>query len=179
MPLQVGYRQHGESGIEITDWWPHLATCVDDLALSARCTRPTTITPPRTRFTRADTSSTNKQPSIGAGRAMAWGRLNENCRSSSCSAGRRGPTHASRSTPHYLGPTYSGVPLAIGKGDPLPFGRRSASVLADEQKNEFDLINRLNGLANVEYPDDPTVAARIRSYELAYRMQMAVPECST
>ena len=32
-PLQVGYRRRGELGIEVTDWWPHLATCVDDIAL--------------------------------------------------------------------------------------------------------------------------------------------------
>src|SRR5205823_2008526 len=32
MPLQVGFKNHGQSGIEITDWWPHLATCVDDIA---------------------------------------------------------------------------------------------------------------------------------------------------
>lgn len=31
-PLQVGYAKHGQSGIEISDWWPHLATCVDDIA---------------------------------------------------------------------------------------------------------------------------------------------------
>ncbi len=32
-PLQVGYRKRGQSGLEISDWWPHLATCADDLAL--------------------------------------------------------------------------------------------------------------------------------------------------
>jgi uncharacterized protein (DUF1501 family) len=48
--------------------------------------------------------------------------------------------------------------------------------LADEQRHEFELINRLNGLAQVEYPDDPNLQARIRSYELAFRMQKAVPE---
>src|SRR5947209_12643934 len=30
-PMQVGWRRHGRAGIEITDWWPHLARCVDDL----------------------------------------------------------------------------------------------------------------------------------------------------
>ena len=30
-PMQVGWKKHGESGIEITDWWPHLSKCVDDL----------------------------------------------------------------------------------------------------------------------------------------------------
>jgi hypothetical protein len=32
-PLQVGYRKQGQSGIEISDWWPRLAHCVDDLAV--------------------------------------------------------------------------------------------------------------------------------------------------
>ena len=32
-PLQVGYRKRGESGIEVSDWWPHVGGCVDDLAV--------------------------------------------------------------------------------------------------------------------------------------------------
>ena len=31
-PLQVGFKKHGQAGVEISDWWPHLATCVDDIA---------------------------------------------------------------------------------------------------------------------------------------------------
>ena len=27
-PLQVGYKKHGKSGIEVSDWWPHLSTCI-------------------------------------------------------------------------------------------------------------------------------------------------------
>ncbi len=32
-PLQVGFKKHGECGIEVSDWLPQLATCVDDLAV--------------------------------------------------------------------------------------------------------------------------------------------------
>ncbi len=32
LPLQVGYRKHGQSGIEISDWWPHFSEWVDDVA---------------------------------------------------------------------------------------------------------------------------------------------------
>ena len=32
-PLQVGYRKRGESGIEVSDWLPHLSECVDDMAI--------------------------------------------------------------------------------------------------------------------------------------------------
>src|SRR5262245_13272211 len=31
-PMQVGFKKHGQSGIDLTDWWPHLAGCVDDIA---------------------------------------------------------------------------------------------------------------------------------------------------
>src|SRR5262249_2013553 len=32
-PMQVAYRKRGGSGIEISDWWPHLGDCIDDIAL--------------------------------------------------------------------------------------------------------------------------------------------------
>ena len=32
-PLQVGYGQRGQSGLEMSDWWPHLGECADDFAL--------------------------------------------------------------------------------------------------------------------------------------------------
>ena len=32
-PLQVGYRKRGQSGIEVSDWWPHVGDCIDDLAV--------------------------------------------------------------------------------------------------------------------------------------------------
>src|SRR5262249_30974312 len=77
---------------------------------------------------------------------------------------------------YYLGPRHNGIPLNIDPANPLPNGRRHADVLAEEQRNEYELIGRLNGLAAVEYPEDANLRARIRSYELAFRMQTAVPE---
>jgi uncharacterized protein (DUF1501 family) len=48
-------------------------------------------------------------------------------------------------------------------------------VYREEQQEEFALLGRLNRLAAVEYPNDPAVQARIKSYELAFHMQSAVP----
>src|SRR5262249_8260692 len=59
---------------------------------------------------------------------------------------------------------------------PLPFGKPGPGVLPAEQKNEYELIGRLNRLAAAERPEDSALQARIRSYELAFRMQFAVPE---
>ena len=33
LPLQIGYKKHGQSGIEVSDWLPNIASCVDDLCL--------------------------------------------------------------------------------------------------------------------------------------------------
>ena len=49
-------------------------------------------------------------------------------------------------------------------------------VSADEQANEFAFVRDLNQLSAVEYPEDDQLRARIRAYELAYRMQRSVPE---
>src|SRR5215212_7056052 len=32
-PLQVGYRKRGQSGIEVSDWWPNVGDCIDDIAV--------------------------------------------------------------------------------------------------------------------------------------------------
>jgi uncharacterized protein (DUF1501 family) len=49
-------------------------------------------------------------------------------------------------------------------------------VFREEQRDEFELLGRLNRLTEVAYPDDPALRARIKSYELAFRMQAAVPD---
>jgi hypothetical protein len=90
-----------------------------------------------------------------------------------------GPTRADNRVSigsYYLGPKFSGVPLGLDPKNPLAFGQRPADVLEAEQANEFELIQQLDALSAVEYPADETIRARIRSYELAFRMQAAVPE---
>jgi uncharacterized protein (DUF1501 family) len=76
----------------------------------------------------------------------------------------------------YLGPRHAGVELSLDPANPLPFGTRGKGVLEKEQQGVFDFANELNGLAAAEYPDDEQTKARIKSYELAYRMQKAAPE---
>jgi hypothetical protein len=74
-----------------------------------------------------------------------------------------------------LGPEHSGVQLGVDPKEPLPFAAPGKDVFREEQQSEFELLGDLNRLAAVEYPDDSEVRARIKSYELAFRMQSAVP----
>src|SRR5262249_56722703 len=87
----------------------------------------------------------------------------------------RGDTKPSISS-YYLGPRHAGIPLALDPSNPLPFGKRDPRLLAEEQEKEFELIGQLNSLASVQYPDDQALRARIRGYELAFKMQATVPE---
>jgi hypothetical protein len=77
---------------------------------------------------------------------------------------------------HSPGPEHDGVRLDVDPKAPLPYAQPTADVFREEQAAELDLIHKLDGLAAVQYPDDPSLTARIRSYELAARMQLSVPE---
>ena len=76
----------------------------------------------------------------------------------------------------YLGPAHDAVPLRIDPNNPLDFGRPERAFSREAQQIGFDLVEELNGLTGVEYPSDAATAARIASYELAFRMQRSVPE---
>ena len=67
-------------------------------------------------------------------------------------------------------------PLRIDPNNPLDFGRPERPFSREAQTVGFDLVEQLNGLTGVEYPNDPATAARIASYELAFKMQRSVPE---
>ncbi len=175
-PMQVGFRKHGESGIEVTDWWPHLATCVDDMAFVRNMFTTDNDHAAENQIHTGRHKLDETQPSIGAWATYGLGTLNENLPQFVVLGGPTRPDTRESISANHLGPKYAGVPLAIDPNNPLPYGRRAKDVLEEEQRNEFELTGELNRLASVEYPADETVRARIKSYELAFRMQAAVPE---
>ncbi|MCS6977820.1 MAG: DUF1501 domain-containing protein [Gemmatales bacterium] len=175
-PMQVGFKKHGQSGIEISDWWPHLATCVDDIAFVRNVWTTDNDHAAENQMHTGRHRLDEPQPSIGAWVNYGLATLNENLPSFVVLGGPTNSTTRQSIDAYYLGPRYSGVPLKLDPSNPLPFGRRHPEVLDREQENEYELIGRLNGLAGVRYPEDDRLRARIRAYELAFRMQTAVPE---
>jgi uncharacterized protein (DUF1501 family) len=67
------------------------------------------------------------------------------------------------------------VQLVVDPKNPLPFSSPPKGVYREEQAAEFDLLSRLHHLA-AEEDSDPALKARLQSYELAFRMQTAVPD---
>ncbi len=177
-PLQVGFRPRGESGIEISDWWPHLSEQADDLCLIRSMWTEDSNHGAQLQFHTGRHRLDGFFPSIGSWATYGLGSLNDNLPQfvvmgtpvADCCGGRE--CHRA----NYLGPRYDGVPLKIDPIDPLPYAKPAKGVFREEQKGEFDLLRKLNRMTADRFPDDEAVRARIRSYELAFRMQMAVPE---
>ncbi len=175
-PLQVGWKKHGRSGIEVSDWLPHLATCVDDLAVVRSMYTTDNDHAAEFQMHHGRHALDERQPVIGSWVHYGLGSLNENL-PQFVFLGQYKDTRVKQNfDADYLGPRYSGVELSLDPGQPLPFATRGKGVLPKEQQNEFALVHELNQMAAVEYPDDEQLRARIKSYELAFRMQMAVPE---
>jgi hypothetical protein len=177
-PMQIGFKKHGRSGIEISDWWPHVAQRVDDIAVIRSMWTNDIDHGAQLQFHTGRNALDGYFPTIGAWVHYGLGTLNENLPQfvvlgtpvADCCGGHE----AHRA--NYLGPEHDGVPLVADAANPLAFGKPGAGVFREEQAAEFELLGKLNRLALAEYPDDPKAAARIKSYELAFRMQRAIPE---
>jgi Protein of unknown function (DUF1501) len=176
--MQVGYRKWGQSGLEISDWWPHTAACADDLALVRSMWTTDNNHGAQLQFHTGRHSLEGQFPTLGSWIHYGLGSLNANLPQfvvmgtpiADCCGGTG--AHGS----NYLGPEHAGVQLEVDPKNPLPFAAPGPEVYREEQQGEFGLLERLNRLAAVEYPDDQALQARIKSYELAFHMQTAVPD---
>ena len=175
-PMQVGYHKAGECGVEITDWWPKLSTVVDELCFVRNMWTTDNDHAAENQIHTGRHRLDETQPSIGSWVNYGLGTLNENLPKFVVIGGLTNTTTRPSVDGYYLGPQHSGVPLALDPKNPLPFGQRIGRQSLAEQAREYQLINELNELTNVEYPQDAALRARIKAYELAFRMQSAVPE---
>jgi hypothetical protein len=173
LALQVGFRKYGQCGVEISDWWPHLASCADDIAFVRSLYTTDDNHGAQTQFHSGRHMLDGEYPNLGAWVHYGLGSLNDNL-PQYVSMGRREYWNARDG--HYLGPAHDAVPLAINPSRPLDYGRPAGDVTTAEQRVGFDLVGRLNRLRGVEYPSDPALTARIQSYELAFRMQRSLPD---
>jgi len=178
LPLQVGFKKRGDSGIEVSDWWPHVGGCVDDLAVVRSFWTTDIGHTAQLQFHTGRHFLDGVFPTIGSWVHYGLGALNENLPQfvvlgdPVIDAFGGANAHGA----HYLGPEHSGVRMSTDPKNPLPFSSPQRERPAGEEQAELDLIGRLDRLSGIEYPDDPALRARIKSYELAFRMQAAVPE---
>ena len=176
-PLQVGFKKRGQSGLEISDWFPHVGDSADDLCVIRSMWTEDSNHGAQLQFHTGRHRVDGFFPAIGSWANYALGSLNDDLPKfvvmgtpvADCCGGRE--CHRA----NYLGPQYDGVPLDINADQPMPYARPPRDVYWEEQTAKFELLRELNQLTALQYPDDETLTARIKAYELAARMQTAVP----
>jgi Protein of unknown function (DUF1501) len=178
LPLQIGYQKRGQSGIEVSDWWPHVGDCIDDIAVVRSLWTTDFQHSAQLQMHTGRNFLDGREPSIGSWVHYGLGSLNEQLprflvlgRPPSDFGGGLGSHTAS-----YLGPEHDGVPVGVDPETALPYPPPHTREDQRRQQKELELLGRLNHLASVEYPEDSALRARIKAYELACGMQMAYPE---
>jgi len=165
-PLQVGFQKRGKSGIEVSDWWPNVSECIDDIAVVRSMWTTDNNHGAQMQFHSGRHVLEGQFPTIGSWVHYGLGTLNENLPQfvvlgepvDTCCGGLA--AHGAS----YLGPEHSGVQLAVRPEDPLAFAQIPKGMSKEEQESEFDLVSKLNHLTMAQYPDDAAMQARIRSY---------------
>ena len=172
-PLQVGFQKHGQSGIEVSDWFPNIARSVDRLAVIRSMWTTDSNHGAQSQFHSGRHRNDGEFPNLGAWVHYGLGSLNDNL-PQFISMGRREYWNATDG--HYLGPKHDAVPLRVDRGNPLDFAKTERPFPDAAKSIGTDLIARLNDIRGVSFPDDPAMQARVAAYELAFRMQQSIPE---
>lgn len=172
-PLQVGYKKYGQSGVELSDWVPHIGSCADDIAFVRSMWTTDDNHGAQTQFHSGRHMLDGEFPTLGAWVHYGLGSINENL-PQFISMGNREYWNAKDG--HYLGPSHDAIPIRVDPSNPLDYGKPARGVSTAEQQIGFDLVGGLNRLKGIEYPSDPALEARIKAYELAFKMQTSVPE---
>jgi Protein of unknown function (DUF1501) len=170
------FRPHGASGIEVSDFLPHTAGCVDDMAVIRSCWADS-VNHPQAVYEMNTGSVLMGKPSLGSWVSYGLGTENRNLPSfvvlPDPAGGIKGGPPAYGAG--YLPATYQGT-LVRGGSSPI-LDLKPADDLSDrDQRGVLDLVGRLNARHRAARGNDGELSARIASYELAYRMQSAAPE---
>ena len=172
------WARYGESGLEISDWFPNVAQHADNLAVIRSCYGEGINHSGGCNL--MNTGSTlGGRPSLGAWVTYGLGSENKDLPAFVVMKDKKATgTNGVRSWgPGFLPATFQGTPVGDGPGDEaianlsLPKG-----VSIEQQIEKLTLIRRINELHHSRLPDVSTLDARIRSYELAFRMQSEAPE---
>ena len=172
------FQQHGESGKWVSELFPHLSQHVDKMAFVHSAYAKSNNHSPALFM--ANTGFTQMgYPCVGSWVTYGLGSESRELPAfvvMSDPKGRGQPKgHSQNWGAGFLPSVYQGTWLKP-KGDPIDNLNRPSGLNASRQRNQLDLLAQLNQLHHDANPGEKELAARIESFELAYRMQSAAPE---
>jgi hypothetical protein len=165
------FRKHGESGLEISDLFPHTAKHADDLCV-LRAMYTDTAAHSSGCLQLNSGSPLTGRPSLGSWLSYGLGTLNDSLPSYVVMTDPRGGPigGAPNWGAGYMPAKFQGTLFRSGES-PLLDLATPAGVTPEMQRRSLDLLKELNTQQASARPQDTELAARILSYELAYRMQ--------
>ena len=169
------FSKHGESGAEISEVLPHLATVADDLTIVKSMTTDAFNHAPAQIMMNTGSQLFGK-PSLGAWTLYGLGSETKDLPGFVVfSSGSKGPSGGNSNWGSGFLPTvYSGVQFR-SVGDPVLYLSNPPGIDDRAQRDSLDAINALNS-RHFSKTGDPEISTRISSYEMAYRMQASAPE---
>ncbi len=169
---QWEFRQHGESGTEVSTLFPHIAGCVDDIAL-IRSMHTDHSNHYNATLGMHTGSFAFARPSLGAWVSYGLGTENRNLPSFLVIAPAQTYAGTQVYASDFLPGAHQGTLVVPG---PEPVANIVPRTGMKRQELELAALTRINRRHLASCADDPLLAARIRSFETAFGMQMSVPE---
>ena len=178
LPTKRKWSRHGESGLEISDWFPNVAKRADELAVIRSCFGEGINHSGGCNL--MNTGSTlGGRPSLGAWVSYGLGTENEDLPAFVVMKDKRSAgTNGVRSWGQgFLPASYQGTTVGdTASGEAIANLELPKGVDQERQMQKLDLIRKINQQHASRLPYVSDLDARIESYELAYRMQSAAPE---
>jgi len=175
MPSKRIFKQHGQSGIWVSDWYPNLAEHVDDMCILRSCwadglNHVGSVCQMNTGDILAG------RPAMGAWTTYGLGTANENLPTFviMLDAGEVNGGVKNWSS-GFLPAVYQGIQFR-SEETPIYHLAPPPGVTDKQQRGKLDLLAKMNQHFASDKPGDAELAARLRSYELAFRMQASAPE---
>jgi hypothetical protein len=171
MPSPWKFKKYGQSGMDVSELFPHVAQHVDDLAFirsmySLSNDHAPALFQMNTGFILAG------HPSMGSWITYGLGTENQNLPAFVVFTDwRGGPIGGAPNWGNgYMPAAFQGTPFRTGN-DPIVDLRPPTSVTPERQRRWLDLLNQLNAEHLARNPEDTELSARMAAHELAYRMQ--------
>ncbi len=170
------FRKCGESGLEISEFLPHISQHADDLCV-IRSMHGDSVNHPQSVYQMNSGSILMGRPSVGSWVAYGLGSENEDLPAfvvlPDPAGGLKGGPPAWGSG--FLPASFQGVPMRPGN-QPILHLQPPPSVLPEQQRQALKLTQQLNALHLETRQRNDELNARIQAYELAFRMQATAPE---
>lgn len=171
------FKQYGKSGAWFSNLIPHMAAIADDLCIvKSMFTEAINHDPALTFFQTG--AQVGNRPSMGSWLSYGLGSENKNlpafCVLLSKGKGNGQGVYSKLWTNGFLDSIHQGVQFSSGD-NPVLYLNNPSSINTDDRRKMIDKLNELNEASFNEF-GDPEITTKIQQYEMAFRMQTAVPE---